>query len=116
MTEPAPATLPCLAELEAMIARAEAACERYRQAAEQRGLIPASRSLHGPGQPGVAGERAEAAGLGGERLPGCAGGVHDRPVAAAREDAVVQPPLAQVQPDPPSRPGSARGCRAVGGP
>src|SRR4051794_22070378 len=44
-------------------------------------IIPASRSLHGPGQPGVAGERAEAAGLGGERIPGGAGGVHDRPVA-----------------------------------
>src|SRR4051812_4274559 len=58
-------------------------------------VIPASRSLHGPGQPGVAGERAEAAGLGGERIPGGAGGVHDRPVAA-REDAVAQPPLAQV--------------------
>src|SRR4051794_17567601 len=61
-------------------------------------IIPASRSLHGPGQPGVAGERAEAAGLGGERVPGRAGGVHDR-LVAAREDAVAQPPLAQVEPD-----------------
>ena len=30
----------CLAELDVMIARAEAACERYRQAAEVRGLTP----------------------------------------------------------------------------
>jgi len=32
--------VPCLAELDAMIARAEAACERYRQRAEARGLTP----------------------------------------------------------------------------
>jgi hypothetical protein len=50
-------------------------------------MIPTSRSLHGPGQPGVAGERAEAAGFGPERVPGSAGGVHDRLVAAG-EDAV----------------------------
>ena len=30
----------CLAELDVMIVRAEAACERYRQAAEERGLTP----------------------------------------------------------------------------
>src|SRR4051794_9969751 len=51
------------------------------------GLIPTSRSMHGPGQPGVAGERAEAARLGGEFVPGGAGGVHDR-LVAAREDAM----------------------------
>ena len=32
--------VPCLAELDAMIARAEAACERYRQRAAARGLTP----------------------------------------------------------------------------
>jgi hypothetical protein len=32
--------VPCLAELDAMIARAEAACERYRQRAAARGLSP----------------------------------------------------------------------------
>jgi hypothetical protein len=55
----------------------------------QTSLIPVSRSLHGPGRPGVVGERAKAAGLGGERVPGRAGGVDDRLVAAG-EDAVAQ--------------------------
>src|SRR4051794_13494405 len=32
--------VPCLAELDAMIVRAEAACERYRQRAAARGLTP----------------------------------------------------------------------------
>jgi hypothetical protein len=59
-------------------------------------MIPTSRSLHGPGQPGVAREQAEAAGLGPEHVPGGAGGLHHRLVASG-EHAVAQPPLAQVQ-------------------
>src|SRR3712207_6805164 len=60
-------------------------------------VIPPSRIADGRGQPRIAGERAEAAGLGPERVPGSASGVDDRVVAG--EDPVAEPALAEVEPD-----------------
>ena len=64
-----------------------------------RHLIPVSGSGDGSGQPGKAGERAQPSGLGEERVPGGAGGVHHGLVAAG-EDAVAEPAVAQVLPHP----------------